>query len=118
MALKPVWASAVFVGSRHSSPDLEIKMADGGFDPCECVWSHEFAMRRLLSLLRQGQSYCTDNECFNELPGPQTQQSGGSDDMMLFGMMWAMLAFALYFLRPASLRANPDSKPSPSDGNQ
>jgi len=39
-------------------------MADGGdFDPCECIYSHEMAMRRLLSLLRQSQSYCTDNEC-------------------------------------------------------
>ena len=39
-------------------------MADGGdFDPCECIFSHEMAMRRLLSLLRQSQSYCTDNEC-------------------------------------------------------
>ena len=34
-----------------------------GFDPCECISNHEMAMRRLLSLLRQSQSYCTDNEC-------------------------------------------------------
>ena len=34
-----------------------------GFDPCECIFSHEMAMRRLLSLLRQSQNYCTDNEC-------------------------------------------------------
>lgn len=26
-------------------------MADEGFDPCECIWSHEMAMRRLLSLV-------------------------------------------------------------------
>ena len=38
-------------------------MSDGGFDPCECIFNHEMAMRRLLSLLRQSQSYCTDNEC-------------------------------------------------------
>nr|CAD7410921.1 unnamed protein product [Timema cristinae] len=25
-------------------------MSDDGFDPCECTWSHEMAMRRLLSL--------------------------------------------------------------------
>lgn len=62
-------------------------MADE-FDACECFWNHEIAMRRLLSLvcaaagiafrtarltnctvsvyilqLRQGQSYCNDNEC-------------------------------------------------------
>ena len=46
-------------------------MADGGFDPCECIFNHEMAMRRLLSLLRSSQSYCTDNECFQDgLPGP------------------------------------------------
>lgn len=26
-------------------------MGDEGFDPCECIWSHEMAMRRLLSLV-------------------------------------------------------------------
>ena len=36
---------------------------DGGFDPCECIFNHEMAMRRLLSRLRSSQSYCTDNEC-------------------------------------------------------
>ena len=39
------------------------EMGDNGFDPCECIFNHEMAMRRLLSLLRQSQSYCTDNEC-------------------------------------------------------
>ena len=32
---------------------LTPNMADGGdFDPCECIFNHEMAMRRLLSLLR------------------------------------------------------------------
>ncbi|MBN3281958.1 SIM14 protein, partial [Polyodon spathula] len=26
-------------------------MAEGGFDPCECICSHEHAMRRLINLL-------------------------------------------------------------------
>ena len=26
-------------------------MADGNFDPCECVWSHDAAMQRLLNLV-------------------------------------------------------------------
>ena len=30
-------------------------MADGGWDPCECIFNHEMAMRRLLSLLRSSQ---------------------------------------------------------------
>lgn len=83
-------------------------MADEGFDPCECIYTHEFAMRRLLSLLRQSQSYCTDTECFNETPGPQDT---GSDNMLLFAMVWTILAMALFFLRPSSLYANPDTKP-------
>ena len=67
-------------------------MADGGWDPCECIFNHEMAMRRLLSLLRNSQvdcfqakvmefgiikvfsqSTCTDNECFTDgLPGPNS----------------------------------------------
>lgn len=26
-------------------------MAEGGFDPCECVCTHEYAMRRLINLV-------------------------------------------------------------------
>ena len=33
-------------------------MADGGWDPCECIFNHEMAMRRLLSLLRNSQVDC------------------------------------------------------------
>ena len=51
-------------------------MADG-FDPCECIFNHEMAMRRLLSLLRGSQSYCTDNECLQDgLPGPGEGNAG------------------------------------------
>lgn len=34
-------------------PFQQVKMGDdgGGFDPCECVWGHEMAMRRLLSVV-------------------------------------------------------------------
>ncbi|XP_045618765.1 small integral membrane protein 14 [Procambarus clarkii] len=91
-------------------------MADEGFDPCECIWSHEMAMRRLLSLLRQSQSYCTDTECFNELPGPTpSTQEMGSDSMMLLGMLWALLAVVLFFMRPSALRTNPNAKPANSN---
>ncbi|KAG7169614.1 small integral membrane protein 14-like [Homarus americanus] len=90
-------------------------MADGGFDPCECIWSHEMAMRRLLSLLRQSQSYCTDTECYNEFPRPTPTQDVSSDGMMFMAMMWALLAVALFFMRPSSLRSNPDAKPANSN---
>ncbi|XP_037247569.1 small integral membrane protein 14 isoform X2 [Falco biarmicus] len=45
---------------------IQRAMAEGGFDPCECICSHEHAMRRLINLLRQSQSYCTDTECLQE----------------------------------------------------
>ncbi|XP_067106619.1 small integral membrane protein 14 [Osmerus mordax] len=87
-------------------------MADGGFDPCECICSHEHAMRRLLNLLRQSQSYCTDNECLQDIPGP-----GGpvSEDltMPLVLLGWLVLALVMFLLRPASLRGSqPADKPS------
>ncbi|MEE6462225.1 hypothetical protein FKM82_001525 [Ascaphus truei] len=41
-------------------------MAEDNYDPCECICSHDYAMRRLINLLRQSQSYCTDTECFQE----------------------------------------------------
>uniref|UniRef100_U5EMY2 Small integral membrane protein 14 n=1 Tax=Corethrella appendiculata TaxID=1370023 RepID=U5EMY2_9DIPT len=86
------------------------------FDACACIWNHELAMRRLLSILRNGQAYCTDNECFDTVvPSPQ---SIGSD----FGLMMVISIFAmlLYMFRPTSLRnrnrALDDSKQPPSNG--
>jgi len=86
-------------------------MADGGFDPCECVWNHENAMQRLLNLLRQSQSYCTDNECIQDLPGPAGSIMDGTGSTMMFFMGWVILATALYLFRPASLR-NRGEKPA------
>lgn len=86
-------------------------MAEGGFDPCECICSHEHAMRRLLNLLRQSQSFCTDNECPQELPGPSSLNSDQNDitwQMILIG--WLLLALLLFLLRPTSLRS-----PRPAD---
>lgn len=33
-------------------------MADGGFDPCECVWNHQMAMQRLLNLVLPPDFFC------------------------------------------------------------
>lgn len=90
-------------------------MADG-FDPCECVWSHDHAMRRLLTLLRQSQGYCTDNECLQpgQLPGEGVGASDdGGNNMMFFMMVWTVMAMALFFLRPSSLRAQPSAQGKP-----
>ncbi|KAL0272527.1 UNVERIFIED_CONTAM: hypothetical protein PYX00_005461 [Menopon gallinae] len=84
---------------------------DDGFDPCEYVWSHEMAMRRLLSLLRHSQAYCTDTECFNEylnisVPGSNINTSDGN---VLFVFCWFFVAIALYFLRSAVFRRREDN---------
>ena len=120
-------------------------MADQNFDPCECLWNHEVAMRRLISLvniswplifcccyllsyvittvcflfwfhdgsqLRSSQSYCNDNECINDIPGQLTPPQNESN-MLFLMMMWAVLALALFFLRPQRRTAeNGDHKPT------
>uniref|UniRef100_A0A8C6UVJ4 Small integral membrane protein 14 n=1 Tax=Neogobius melanostomus TaxID=47308 RepID=A0A8C6UVJ4_9GOBI len=97
-------------------------MAEGGFDPCECICSHEHAMRRLLNLLRQSQSFCTDTECPVELPGPGGFNSAQNDitwQMILIG--WLLLALLLFLLRPMSLRSSRRADKSigpPNSGSQ
>uniref|UniRef100_A0A3B4DBW0 Small integral membrane protein 14 n=1 Tax=Pygocentrus nattereri TaxID=42514 RepID=A0A3B4DBW0_PYGNA len=78
-------------------------MAEGGFDPCECICSHEHAMQRLINLLRQSQSYCTDTECLQELPSPGSS-TGGDVTLPLIIVGWMVLAIMIFLLRPASLR--------------
>ncbi|CRK96199.1 CLUMA_CG009626, isoform B [Clunio marinus] len=76
------------------------------YDPCECVFSHEFAMRRLLNLLRHGQSECTDYEC-RDLVTPQTvtvSPSSDSSDNFTFMIFMMIAAVILYLIRPNSLR--------------
>lgn len=94
-------------------------MADGGFDPCECVWNHQMAMQRLLNLLRNSQSYCSDNECIQDMPGPQGDPSADGFGMMMMLMVgWVVIATALFLLRPQSLRRQPDAKPRPEPGDR
>lgn len=80
-------------------------------DPCECIWSQEMAMRRLLSLLRQSQAYCMDNECLEELPSGLPSTQAGSNSILLMTICWIAVALVLYFLRPGNLRKRGDSKP-------
>ncbi|XP_076233002.1 small integral membrane protein 14 [Calliopsis andreniformis] len=78
-------------------------MADKAFDLCECIWSHQFAVQRLLNILRESQSYCSDTECFNlsRLQDPRDDQS--STDFLTVCLIVAF-GFIMYALRPNSLR--------------
>ncbi|XP_039292006.1 uncharacterized protein C34C12.4 isoform X2 [Nilaparvata lugens] len=80
-------------------------------DPCECIMNHEMAMRRLLSFLRQSQSECTDVECFNE-SSMSANPMADSSNMMIFAMIWFVLAMLLYFFRPNSMRNYEKPKPT------
>jgi len=80
-------------------------MADE-FDPCECVYSQDSAMQRLLTMLRQGQSYCTDSECMEP---PMSGNSTPGDPTMLLMALWCVMAVALFFMRPQSARPSGDS---------
>ncbi|XP_007426519.1 small integral membrane protein 14 [Python bivittatus] len=94
-------------------------MAEGGFDPCECICSHEHAMRRLINLLRQSQSYCTDTECLQELPGPNPSADNDiSVTMIMVG--WLVLALVLFLMRPTSLRRSiaAEKPSSPHNGQE
>ncbi|KAF5273991.1 hypothetical protein FQA39_LY01106 [Lamprigera yunnana] len=86
---------------------------DSGFDPYECVWSHDMAMRRLLSLLRQSQSYCTDNECFQSVVGSQNQAA----DNFLFVTLLFAFALLMYYLRPNSQNNSIEAPTKPHNNN-
>ncbi|KAL0894161.1 hypothetical protein ABMA27_014193 [Loxostege sticticalis] len=86
-------------------------MADE-MDPCECLWNHELAMRRLISLLRQGQSYCTDSECLDELPGMPAAAGAGNSFLVMFLMM--ALAMLMYAMRPRRNQIQDAAKPGPN----
>lgn len=92
-------------------------MADE-FDACECYWSHELAMRRLLSMLRQGQSHCTDTECV-DLIRPQNAASteSGDDNNFMFMTMLLILALTLYVFRPMARRRQVDTTSNKPSGS-
>ncbi|XP_055919962.1 small integral membrane protein 14 [Eupeodes corollae] len=75
---------------------------------CECVWTHEMAIRRLLSLIRQSQSHCTDTECIDlpSLPSP----TGGEETSFTMMTMFMVLAVILYFIKPDSIMKVYNSK--------
>merc|ERR1739838_104416 len=97
------------------------KMTGGSFDPWECVCSTQWAMRRLLSILRASQRNCNDLECLQDGGvGAEAGSSGDGADMsvMMMTMMWALFAMVLFFTRPASLRGAQAGKSRGDDGGR
>ncbi|KAJ8952816.1 hypothetical protein NQ318_008137 [Aromia moschata] len=86
----------------------------GGFDPCECIWGHEMAMRRLLNVLRNSQTICTDGECLVDDATPPRQSN--PDQVLLMSIIFVTLLF-LYFFRPRSQRFQDPPKPSKTENN-
>ncbi|XP_050526419.1 uncharacterized protein C34C12.4 [Daktulosphaira vitifoliae] len=77
-------------------------------DPCECYWNHELSMQRLISLLRQSQTACTDINCLEpvqRLDSPNAS-SGEDTNFILMTGIWVIVALALYFLRPNRARTH------------
>ncbi|VVD04416.1 unnamed protein product [Leptidea sinapis] len=81
-------------------------------DPCECLWNHELAMRRLITMLRQGQSYCTDGECLEELPSLPAPESASNNFIFMFMIM--AVALAMYMIRPRQNQTQDATKPPPN----
>ena len=75
------------------------------FDPCECIFSPQAAMRRLISLLRNSQSFCTDEQCFGSPPGPSNTSDTGMTTFYL-AIAWVVFALVLFMMRPRSMKDN------------
>ncbi|KAJ6641426.1 Small integral membrane protein 14, partial [Pseudolycoriella hygida] len=90
-------------------------MADDNFDACECIWSHELAMRRLLSMLRQGQSHCTDTECVDLITPRNVSNESTEGNFMLLTML-TMLALVLFIFRPMERRQSPNTNKISGNG--
>lgn len=78
-------------------------MADDQLYICKRIWNNELTVQRLLSILRQNQNYCMNDECFSQaqLPGPP-DTSSSSDFLMQFLIIAFMVL--MYVFRPNSLR--------------
>lgn len=103
-------------------------MSGENFDFCEYVYNPLMrqyqAMMRLMQMLRDGnsQSDCNDIQCFtnpNDPSNPMSNLNSGSSassftDFLPMILMWAIFVFALYLLRPNSMRKSKSIKTNKS----
>ncbi|CAI4231104.1 unnamed protein product [Auanema sp. JU1783] len=83
-------------------------------DPCQCIFDHEAAMRRLISWLRENGDQTGNDGLPDSSPGMN------SNSMIMWTMLWGMIALVMFFARPNSLRSRPRDtaeKPRHDDEN-
>ncbi|ALC41035.1 CG13585 [Drosophila busckii] len=89
------------------------------FDGCECIWSHELAMRRLINFIRQNQNACTDTECI-DVSGRVSQSrlaGGDNDNSFTIAVVFMLLAMFMYIVSPSTWRQYTNNKPGRRDNN-
>ncbi|RDD40021.1 Small integral membrane protein 14 [Trichoplax sp. H2] len=90
-------------------------MANPNYDPCECVFDQEGAMRRLISLIRNSQTHCTDTQCFQD--SVDLQSSNETPLPLILITAWIIMAVLLYLARPSSLHNSHKQNNSNRDSN-
>jgi len=117
IACTPNKADAFSISSQKETATSISNMADN-FDPCECISSTEWAMQRLLSVLRQSQQHCTENECLPVAPlSEQPPQESMWDSNMFMMLLWTIFAVLLFATRPNSLRGQLADKRRSNDSD-
>ncbi|KAH8261455.1 hypothetical protein KR044_009572 [Drosophila immigrans] len=94
-------------------------MADE-FDGCECIWSHELAMQRLLNFIRQNQNACTDTECIDvsgRVAQPAAQGAGDTGSNFTIAVIFMLIAMFMYVVNPSTWRQYTSNKPVRRDNN-
>ncbi|XP_068147612.1 small integral membrane protein 14 isoform X1 [Drosophila tropicalis] len=86
---------------------------------CECVWSHEYAMQRLINFIRQNQNVCTDTECFDGNAGGRgSQVSENNGSGFTIAMVFMILAMFMYVFNPSTWgKWSNANKPNRHDNN-
>ncbi|VVD04415.1 unnamed protein product [Leptidea sinapis] len=69
-------------------------------------------LRLINRQLRQGQSYCTDGECLEELPSLPAPESASNNFIFMFMIM--AVALAMYMIRPRQNQTQDATKPPPN----
>ncbi|EDW02252.1 small integral membrane protein 14 [Drosophila grimshawi] len=89
-------------------------------DGCECIWSHEMAMQRLINFIRQNQNACSDTTCI-DVSGRVTGQAGADDscgNSIRIAIAFLLLAIFMYIVNPSTWsRFTTNSKNSRRDNN-